>query len=230
MRQFSGQDPKAPTITGRYVLVTAAHVFGEMIADDAIMYLRSQRGTSAAWEVVPVHFKIRRNGQPLWKQNANADVAVIYVRPPFDPVGVAVSTKMLADDAILQRSGVGPGAELENLGFPLGDSSSGAFPILRTGAIASYPIFPTAETKTFLFDFRVFKGNSGGPVFFADSEIKGGAILCCKPQFIVGLVSQEHLFPVPVDEVYETGTKNLQLSLAVVIHASLIGGWPALSI
>ena len=37
--------------------------------------------------------------------------------------------------------------------------------IRASGRIASYPITPTSKTRTFLLDFEVFEGNSGGPVF-----------------------------------------------------------------
>src|SRR3712207_358286 len=55
------------------------------------------------------------------------------------------------------------------LGFPKGLSSNRAgFPILRWGRVASYPLTPASAFPNFLLDFRVFDGNSGGPVFMAD--------------------------------------------------------------
>jgi len=220
MSPFSGQAQNATTLSGKAVLITAAHVLNEMVGDEAVIYLRFQQGTSATWSVVPARFKIRRNGQPLWKQHPTADVAVMYLGLPA--LSIAVPTSLLANDEVLKKADIVPGVGLKSLGYPLGDSTAGGFPILRTGVIASYPIFPTTETKTFLFDFRVFKGNSGGPVYFAEPVVKGSAYTCCPPTFIMGLVSGEHLLTVPIDEVYESGTKSLQLSLAVVVHASLI--------
>lgn len=121
----------------------------------------------------------------------------MYVRWPVEITHPVPSTEMLPDDATLIKYGVGPGLELKSLGYPLGNMSNDAgFPILRTGVIASYPLLPTAETKTFLFDFRVFKGNSGGSVYYSEAAAKGPAQMCCQPQFIMGLVSQERILPV----------------------------------
>ncbi len=61
---------------------------------------------------------------------------------------------------------IGPGDEMMVLGFPEGYSSNAAgFPILRSGNVASYPNAPATAYPTFLLDFHVFPGNSGGPVY-----------------------------------------------------------------
>ena len=54
------------------------------------------------------------------------------------------------------------------LGFPRGLAANAAgFPILRAGRVASYPVAPARIFPTFLLDFSVFPGNSGGPVFMS---------------------------------------------------------------
>jgi hypothetical protein len=45
------------------------------------------------------------------------------------------------------------------------------FPILRAGRIASYPILPTADTKTILLDFPVLPGNSGGRLILPTESV-----------------------------------------------------------
>lgn len=158
---------------------------------------------------------IRRNGQPLWKRNPDVDVAVMYIRlsvPIFDK---APTIDLLATDEMLQKYQITPGVELKCLGYPLGDESNTAgFPILRTGDIASYPLLPSAQSKTFLFDFRVFKGNSGGPVYFSQPQFRGGVRFGGRAQFIMGLVIDERVLSEPYGQY--------QLSLGVVVHASLI--------
>jgi hypothetical protein len=85
-------------------------------------------------------------------------------------------------------------------------------------------LLPTAVTKTFLFDFRVFKGNSGGPVYFVQTGrlygnvIHGGETV----GFIAGLVSEEKSLPQLILGPYEQEARQLQLGLGVVVHASLI--------
>lgn len=211
LRPFAAQ-PDKEHISGKVVLVTAAHVFDEMTGDNAIILLRTQRG--GQWINQPARFSIRRNSQALWKQQSGTDVAVMYVKFPLALTAMA-TTSTLADDDLLKKSDVVPGVELKILGFPLGTPSNDAgFPILRTGVISSYPLLPTSITKNFLVDFRVFKGNSGGPVYFSQPVVKGASFLCCPPQFIMGLVSKEKSVEMPYSQ--------LQLSLGEVVHASSI--------
>src|SRR3546814_20200686 len=57
------------------------------------------------------------------------------------------------------------------LGFPRGLAANQAgFPILRSGRVASYPIAPAKIFPTFLLDFSVFPGNSGGPVYMRNQD------------------------------------------------------------
>ena len=50
------------------------------------------------------------------------------------------------------------------------------------------------DTKSFLFDFEVFPGNSGGPVYFVDkSRTYGGTTHMGQTvQFVAGLVARQH--------------------------------------
>jgi hypothetical protein len=95
---------------------------------------------------------------------------------------------------------------------------------LRSGKIASYPLLPTNKTKTFLFDFRVFKGNSGGPVYLVQTNrlYKNNIALGQTIHIIVGLVSQERFLPEHILLPYSEEVRQVQLGLAVVVHASLI--------
>ena len=74
-----------------------------------------------------------------------------------------------------------------------------------------------------MLDFRIFKGNSGGPVYFVQStRTYGGATHMETIHFIMGLVSQETLFQQPISGPYSEELRQLQLGLAIVVHASLI--------
>jgi len=208
---------------GRYVLITAAHVLDGMAGDTALLHLRRKIDENK-FEHVPYQIAIRSNGQPLWTKNPNADVAVMYIQIPNEIVIPILPTTLLADDKTLSDFQVHPGDELECLGYPLGSASNDAgFPILRSGRVASYPLLPTATTKTFLLDVRVFKGNSGGPVYLWDSNrLYHGSIHFGTVGFIMGLVSQEELVPQVTVGPYDQSVHQLQLDLAVVIHANLI--------
>lgn len=207
-----------------YVLITAAHVLDEIQGVTAMLHLR-RRTDSGAWTRFPIGIPIRLNGQPLWKKHPLADIAVMYVSLPPESSIPLLSTDMLADDKMLADFEIHPGDELECLGYPLGmEANDSGFPVLRSGKIASYPLLPTDKTKTFLFDFRVFKGNSGGPVYLVQSDrwYKGGVQLGQQIHVIIGLVSQESLVQQQVSGPYSAELRQFQLGLAVVVHASLI--------
>jgi hypothetical protein len=127
-----------------------------------------------------------------------------------------------------------PGDELFCLGYPLGaEANPQGFAILRSGKIASFPLTPAKAVKSFLYDFEVFGGNSGGPVYFVDkSRTYGGTThlgetICS----VVGLVSEERFQPRQSVKLLEDGSdqtryevteKREKLKLAVVVPAQFI--------
>jgi hypothetical protein len=210
--------------TGRYVLITAAHVLSDMAGDTVTLHLR-RKVTENNFAHVPMLIPIRADGHQLWTKHPDVDVAVMYVRIPNDIVIPLLSTELLADDDMLSKYQIHPGDELECLGYPLGNAANDVgFPVLRSGKIASYPLLPTATTRSFLFDFRVFKGNSGGPVYLVEisREYQGVVHIGETLHFIVGLVSEERILPQVTIGAYDQEVRQLQLGLAVVIHSSLI--------
>jgi len=132
---------------------------------------------------------------------------------------------MLATDDILNEFEIHPGDTLSCLGYPYGaEANEAGFPILRSGQIASYPLTPTEQIKTFLFDFRIFSGNSGGPVYFVESNrtYGGGTKLGQIIQFFAGIVSQEKILEEEIRSLTETRYTKHRLSIAEVVHATLI--------
>ena len=214
----SASDPKK----AYFVMVTAGHVLKKMVGDEAILFLRRKTGDTYQKILYPI--KIRKNGRPIWTDHPEADVAVMYISLPIEVDVIPVATGLLATDEMLKQFAVHPGDRLSCLGFPRGiEANEAGFPILRSGQIASYPLVPTKSVKAFVFDFNVFEGNSGGPVYLSDSNrIYGGTTNIGTVQFLVGLVSEQASF----NEEIKMGGKKLmlahQLGLAIVIHASLI--------
>jgi hypothetical protein len=102
------------------------------------------------------------------------------------------------------------------LGFPRGLAANQAgFPILRSGRVASYPVAPAKIFPTFLLDFSVFPGNSGGPVFMSDqgrraNPVSTAAAGAGDPEFIAGLLTQQ------VELNHE------RLEIGIVTHAKFI--------
>jgi hypothetical protein len=189
-------DRKQPD-KGLFVLVTAKHILEGISGETAIIYLREKMAESK-FRKVPHVLQIRKDKEPLWVCHPSADVAVMKITMPnfiskqAENIPI-LSTNLLADDAMMERFEIHPGDELLCLGYPLRTNVSG-FSILRSGKIASYPLTPAKNTKVFLFDFEVFLGNSGGPVYFVDEgRTYGGTNHVGETiQFVAGIVTRQH--------------------------------------
>lgn len=184
---------------GQAVLVTAAHVLEGISGETANIYLREKMADGKFKKVDHV-LKIRKGKNSLWVRHPDVDVAVMKIDLP---VFVSKQTKefpslptnRIADDEMMEKYEIHPGDQLLCLGYPLrkGANVSG-FSILRSGKIASYPLIPAKDTKSFLFDFEVFPGNSGGPVYFVDKGRRYGGTthLGETIQFVAGIVTRQH--------------------------------------
>ncbi len=210
--------------SGSYVLVTAAHVLDSITSQQAVLFARQRHGDD--WKKVPMPLRIRNEkNAPLWVRNPHADVAAMYVGFPaaLKPASI-VSTALFVEDRTLKEFEVRPGDRVFVLGYPFGlDSSSGGFPILRAGWIASYPLLPSRSVGKFLISFKVFKGNSGGPVYLIDyNRFYQGGTHIGVVHFFIGLVSEEMLLTQQQRGPYSSTTQQYPLDVAVVIPASLI--------
>jgi hypothetical protein len=105
---------------------------------------------------------------------------------------------------------------LECLGFPLAISLN-TFPVIRSGLIASYPITPTEAIGKIYYNFHVFPGNSGGPVYFSFlNRVYGGAThLGDIEQGVIGLVDQEVSSKMPA-------FANTPLDISIIIPSTYI--------
>ena len=173
---------------GHIVLITAAHVLEKMSGNEAILHLR--RPTGDSYKRVPFSIPIRHEDKELWTKHPKVDVAAMRIAIPEEVKTTLLPTTLLANDDILSQLEIRPGDELLVLGYPYGaEGNEAGFPILRSGRIASYPLLPTATTKTFLLDFEIFQGNSGGPVFFQqDFRRIGGKPKTGDFRIVLGLV------------------------------------------
>ncbi len=207
---FLIQAPR-PDGTPRVVLVTAAHVLEQMDEPDARIGWRTAL-PGGAWRFDPEPLTIRDlQGESLWTRHPDRDVAVMEVQAPETFARAAIPLGWLADENAFDAWQVGPGDELLSLGFPRGLSANRAgFPILRGGRIASWPLSPVAAFPTFLLDFTVFPGHSGGPVFWTPSARKRPGTTEPENAFIAGLLSQE------------VRVNGEQLEIGVVTHAVYI--------
>jgi len=145
------------------------------------------------WTFKPQAVRIRSTDHEFFVHHPSRDVVAIAVKAPPEFAKAAIPLAWLAASDTFTKYGVGPGDEMMVLGYPQGLSANAAgFPILRSGRVAS-PIEPDKISPTFLLDFRVFPGNSGGPVFISQPDHRApGADSAAQPvQFIAGMLTQQ---------------------------------------
>ena len=205
-------DP-SPDGAPRVVLVTARHVIQNIVQNGSPqvqlgLHLKSPEGVwRKEWRAEPA----RDGERALWSQHPVYDVAVLPVTVPAEVAAQAIPVSWFADADTFARQDVEPGDALEVLGYPAGYASDArGFGILRVGHLASYPLTPEAE-GTFLVDFPVAPGNSGGPVF--TSRRTGrlppavGALGPQPDEFVAGVLAQQ-IVP-----------NGQSINLGLVVHA-----------
>ncbi len=187
---FLINDP-TPDGRSRTVLVTARHVFDRMTGAQAYIGYRVQNA-DGSWRYDPQPIAIRSGAKELWTHHPNRDVAAIAIKAPPAFAKAAIPMGWLAGGDTFSRYAIGPGDEMMVLGYPQGLSADTAgFPILRSGRVASMIEAPAAS-PTFLLDFRVFPGNSGGPVFIAEQDRRRpGSTETEDVEFITGMLTQQ---------------------------------------
>jgi hypothetical protein len=148
----------------------------------------------------------------MWTRHPSRDVAAISITAPPEFAKAAIPQNYLAEDDTFIKNQIGAGDEMMALGFPRGLAANQAgFPILRSGRVASFPVAPAKAFPTFLLDFSVFPGNSGGPVFITAQDYRRGGVADAPPaEFIAGLLTQQ------------VELNNERLEIGIVTHAKYI--------
>ena len=199
----------------RTVLITANHVFDKMALGEARIGYRVANA-DGSWSYAPKPIKIRdKDGAALWTHHPTRDVAAMVIKAPPEFAKAAIPVGYLAKDDTFDAYQVNAGNEMMALGFPRGLSANSAgFPILRSGRVASYPLGPAAAFPTFLLDFAVFPGNSGGPVFISRQQnqttLTPVSDKAPEQGFIAGLLTQQ----------VELNSERLEIG--IVTHARYI--------
>ena len=146
------------------------------------------------YETFDFPIKIREMGKPLWtKHSDNIDVAALIILLPKNSVYSILVDDYLMYNDILNDIELNAGDDLSCLGFPYNTPSDRRyFPILRSGKYASYRGIHSLNENSFLFDFRIYPGNSGGPVF-TDLKLTAGSRGGIKfyTSALLGLVSEQ---------------------------------------
>jgi hypothetical protein len=184
---------------GVVLLVTAEHVLDSIREDSAWIYMR-QRLPDGNYAKQLERIEIRRKGTPAWTRHTDDSVDVAVLRPSLydyrTTLPACVLSHDLATDDDLRLWSLGPGDEVRCLGYPLGaEGEQAGFPILRGGLIASYPILPSLKHPRIQYDFEIYEGNSGGPVYLVESTRPDSANRIYKGdpvQMVLGLVTEQY--------------------------------------
>lgn len=194
------------------VVVTAKHLLEEIKGEYAYLVMRKKLGKQ---HITFTHkLKIREGDKKVWAEaDEDVDIAVVALDLPHED---QFEFKILSENYLIEDSGIdemelNAGDDLQCLGFPHKVYyTNSAFPILRSGKLAS---FYEKNHNAFLFDFQVYPGNSGGPVFVnLRTEINNrGEQISIQPA-IVGVISGQ----------IESSENNFKLQVAKVIPAKYI--------
>ena len=212
---------------GQPVLVTAHHVLDEIKGDISIVYF-TQKQPDGSFKKMSYQLQIRNKGINLWTKHPTADIATMLFLLPTtfrDTIDDVVSSALLARDADLEKEDLQPGEELSCLGYPFGiESNAAGFPILRSGKIASFPVYPSKIAPQILLDIRIFGGNSGGPVFFDYTNRRrfGTGLNYHEWRGIAGVLVQDISYEQTSEGYFGSSMRRDPIGIAVVIPAQFV--------
>ncbi len=201
-----------------WLLVTAAHAFEKMNGDKATLVLR-KRETDGEWAAAPFELKIRDGEKKLWHRHPKHDVAILRLPKSIPAETASLPLDVLADTEDWQAHPPDPGSFVRSVGFPHAahfKPSSAGFPLTRLGCLASYPLKPFEKHPTFLVDYNVFEGDSGGPVYW-EPPADGSTGLK-----IIGLVHGQHFLDEKYDLIYQKGQIRKRLGMAIITNSEAI--------
>jgi hypothetical protein len=207
------------------ILITAAHVVEQMEGEEVDLVTR-KHGPDDLVEKMPVKIRLRQEGKPLWAKHPALDVAALAISLPKEVEPSLLSVDLLATDEMLKQYEVHPGDLLRCVGYPHSgqfEANTAGFPVARLGCVASFPLVPTKKTNGFLFDFNVFEGDSGAPVFLEEhNRFYAGKVQEGRVQLILGLISGQHMIDEQYKMIYQSGMTRHRMGLAIVMHSASI--------
>lgn len=214
LRQTLPDDRGGP----RLILVTAKHVFEKTNGDEtSLVYRVCEKEGVYKKETLPL--AIRKDRQPLWTEHPREDVAVMVITLPDNADLGDIAIECLANDEVNRSQGIHPGQAVTLLGYPhRTDANDAGFAILRTGAIASYPLIPASANRTFLLDANTFEGDSGGPIY----RVAGPMDAAQNKDLILGLMHGQRFLDEEMKMIYGTTKIRHRLGLGIVVQAAFI--------
>ena len=162
---FFENDGKLFLVTNRHVVrVEGEHFFPDKLR--VRLHINSQDHTqNEDYEIA-----LYRDNKSVWREKPGVDLVAIELSKPdmLRFVLISLSPKFLPPNDLV----ISPGDELMIVGYPFGFSDAlHNYPVVRTGAVASYYPTPFQGRPYFLVDARLHPGTSGSPVLTAPSNV-----------------------------------------------------------
>jgi S1-C subfamily serine protease len=183
------------------VLVTCTHVLAAAPRGPYFLVLRMPvQGANPG--IAMLRIDVPPNSAHPYVAHPRRDIAAMEIRLPPEVARIISIPSFISESTLARQSAPHVGDQILVLGFPkVFPGTVGAFPVFRSGAIASYSCGSQTDLERYLIHTNVYSGDSGGPVFATRS--RGAPAL-------LGLVSER------------IGPKAGEVPLAVAIDAAVI--------
>jgi hypothetical protein len=150
------------------VLFTSVHVLNTEGKGPLIVVFRKPDAVGGADVSLLAFLPSKLNGQEqFYVRHPSHDVAALAPYLPREVADFAVLPSALDQSRIAHNGqALRLGREVSFLGYPeVLSGMDGAFPLLRSGRVSSYPVGTPQARGQFLINSDVYPGDSGAPVF-----------------------------------------------------------------
>ncbi len=194
------------------LLVTAAHVFGEMSESECTVILR-RRQEDGTYERQEAQVALRNGDQQLWVRHDEVDIAVVPFELPEDTAARPLFYEQLADASWSDHRRLRAGSDVLIPGYPAQlESNDAGWPVLRRGSVATHPLVPADSTPRMLVNATTFGGDSGAPVILL---VDGDPIVV---GIVSGMIRQTNRANTP----FEERVTHMPVALAITVQAPFI--------
>ncbi|MGV3532317.1 MAG: trypsin-like serine peptidase [Chthoniobacteraceae bacterium] len=161
------RDPRAP---GGLVPVvfTSAHVLASMEKGPLYIAIRVP-GADDEPDVAVLELQTQGSKAPQFVRHPQFDIGAFELKIPAEVADLVQLPSFIEERELArQRVRLRAGTDVSFLGFPdVLPGTTGAFPVLRSGKVASYPTGASKGQRRFLINADVYPGDSGAPVFIS---------------------------------------------------------------
>lgn len=151
------------------VMFTSSHVLDTLGKGPLLVVLRSGESNAMAEPLYLVLTPPKGMARRFYVTHPHHDIAAFSIRLP-DEMAEIVQARSFLEEGMLEQDGssLRSGEEVAFLGYPdVLPGTEGAFPVLRSGRVASYPVRQGRAGGRFLINSDVYPGDSGAPVILA---------------------------------------------------------------